>query len=70
MKKNMGMWDKITRFVLVAVMAYFIYTKVIVGIWAIVLGVLGIAFLITILTGFCGLYPLFGIDTCSTKRKK
>lgn len=66
----MGIFDKIIRFVLVAVIAYLIFTKVIVGIWSFVLGVLGVIFLITIVTGFCGLYPLLGINTCSTKEKK
>ena len=68
MKKNMGMADKIIRFIIAAVIAYLVFAKVVVGIWAIVLGVLGIIFLITIVTSFCGLYPLFGINTCPTKK--
>ena len=70
MKKNMGNVDKVIRFVLAAVIAYLIFTKVLVGIWAIVLGILGGIFLLTIVTGFCGLYPLFGIKTCPAKEKK
>ncbi len=70
MKKNMGMFDKIIRLVFAAVIAYLIFTKVVVGIWAIVLGIFGAIFLITILTGFCGLYTLFGMNTCPSKEKK
>ena len=70
MKKNMGNVDKVIRFVLAAVIAYLIFTKVLVGLWAIVLGILGGIFLLTIVTGFCGLYPLFGINTCPAKEKK
>lgn len=66
----MGIVDKIIRFVIVAFIAYLIFTKVIVGVWAIVLGVFGVIFLITIVTGFCGLYPLLGINTCPLKDKK
>jgi len=66
----MGIVDKVIRFVFAAVIAYLIFTNVIVGIWAIVLGILGVIFLITIVTGFCGLYPLFGINTCPAKDKK
>ena len=47
MKKNMGMLDKIIRFVIAAVIAYLIFTKVLVGVWAIVLGILGAIFLVS-----------------------
>ncbi len=67
MKKNMGNVDKVIRFVLAAAIAYLIFTKVLVGIWAIILGILGGIFLLTIVTGFCGLYTLFGIKTCPAK---
>jgi len=70
MKKNMGMLDKVIRFIIAAVIAYLIFTKVVVGIWAIVIGIFAVIFLITIVTGFCGLYPLFGINTCPAKEKK
>jgi hypothetical protein len=70
MKKNMGIFDKIIRFLFAIIIAYLIYSKVVVGVWAIVLGIFGVIFLITIVTGFCGLYPLFGINTCSAKEKK
>jgi len=66
----MGIVDKVIRFVFVAVIAYLIFTNLIVGVWAIVLGIFGVIFLITIVTGFCGIYPLLGINTCPAKKKK
>lgn len=68
MKKNMGATDRTIRiaFTLVIVILYF--TNTISGTWAIVLGILAVAFLLTSFISFCPLYLPFGINT--TNRRK
>ncbi|MCX7820574.1 MAG: DUF2892 domain-containing protein [Brevinematales bacterium] len=66
-KTNEGVIDRIIRAILgigLIVGALFLQ-----GILKIVLIIIGIILLITAITGFCGLYVLFGINTCSTKKK-
>jgi uncharacterized membrane protein len=67
MKANMGTADKIIRVLIAVIIGVLIYTNVISGTLAIVLGVLGIVFLLTSLVSFCPLYTPFGIKTCKTK---
>ncbi len=67
MKANMGTADKIIRVLIAVVIGVLIYTNVLSGTLAIVLGVLGIVFLLTSLVSFCPLYTLVGIKTCKTK---
>ncbi len=58
MKKNVGTTDKIIRIIAgVVIIGFGFYFK---SWW----GVIGIIPLITGLIGFCGLYSLFGINTC------
>lgn len=63
MKKNMGTIDRIIRVSLVVVIAILYFTNVIMGTWAIVLGILAAVLLVTSLIGFCPLYVLFGVST-------
>jgi len=63
MKKNMGSTDKIIRLVLAALIAVLYITNVIIGTWAIVLGILAVILLVTGLVGVCPLYKLLGIST-------
>jgi hypothetical protein len=63
MKKNMGTTDRIIRIVIAALIAILYFTNVITGTWAIILGILGIIFLVTGLVGFCPLYRIFGAST-------
>jgi hypothetical protein len=67
MKKNMGIIDRVIRVALVAVVAVLYFTGQITGIAAIVLGALGVIFLITSVLGFCPLYLPFGISTRGKK---
>lgn len=69
MKKNVGRTDKIIRFLIAGVLALLILTEVVTGIWSIVFGILAIIALVTSITGFCGLYKIFGINTCSVQPK-
>jgi hypothetical protein len=69
MKPNMGTIDRIVRVLIAVVVAVLYFTKVIDGVLAIVLGVVAGILLLTSVVGFCGLYTLLGINTCSVKSK-
>ena len=69
MKTNVGKVDKIIRIIIAAVAAALIATSTLTGTWAIVVGIVGAAMLITGLTGFCGLYKVFGMSTCPMENK-
>jgi hypothetical protein len=70
MKKNMGNADRIIRIILAAVIAILYFTDVVTGTLGIVLLVLALVFVLTSLVGFCPLYLLFGISTCSSSKKE
>ena len=63
MKKNMGTLDRIIRLVLAVLVAVLYFTNVISGTLAIILGIVGIIFLVTSILGVCPLYMLFGLST-------
>ena len=67
MKTNVGKADKVIRVIIAVVAAALIVTQTLTGTWAIVVGIAGAAMLITSITGFCGLYKVFGMSTCSMK---
>jgi len=62
MKQNIGKIDKIIRIVLALIafgLGYMFHTW-----W----GLFGLIPLLTALVGNCPLYPLFGMNTCKTKK--
>ena len=63
MKKNMGSADRILRTVVALVVAYLIFTDVLTGTLAIVLGIVAAAFLLTSFVSFCPAYLPFGLST-------
>lgn len=67
MKTNMGSVDKIIRVAIALIIGILILTDILTGTWAIVLGILAVIFVLTSLIGFCGLYAVFGINTCKRK---
>ena len=69
MKTNVGKVDKIIRIIIAVVAAALIVTNTLTGTWAIVVGIVGAAMLITGLTGFCGLYKVLGMSTCPMENK-
>lgn len=69
MQKNMGSADKIIRIILAAVFFYLYFTGTVTGIIGIILLILGIAFVLTSLIGFCGLYKILGISTCPAPKQ-
>ncbi|MCB0281618.1 MAG: DUF2892 domain-containing protein [Calditrichae bacterium] len=68
MKKNMGAADRGIRVLLALVVAVLYFTGQITGTAAIILGVLGVVFLLTSFVSFCPLYLPFGMST--TKKDK
>ena len=63
MPKNMGTADRVIRIFLAAIMAVLIFTGLVYGVVAIVLGVLAAIFVLTSLVSFCPLYLPFKIST-------
>ena len=68
MTTNMGKADRAIRIVIAAIIAVLYFTGVVSSTLGIVLLVVAVIFLLTSLVGFCGLYKLFGINTCPATR--
>tara|TARA_R110001583_G_scaffold103152_3_gene250144 strand:+ start:1098 stop:1304 length:207 start_codon:yes stop_codon:yes gene_type:complete len=68
MKKNMGGTDKLIRVVVALIAGLLVYFEVVTDTFAYILLVLAAIFVLTSLVGFCPLYGIFGVDTCSKKR--
>jgi hypothetical protein len=68
MNKNVGSTDKIIRIILAALIAVLYLTNVVTGTFAIVVLVFGIILVATALFSFCGIYAIFGINTCKVKK--
>ncbi len=66
MRTNMGGTDRTLRLILAAVAAVLIFTRLLTGTAALVIGILAIIFAVTSVVGFCPLYVPLGV---STKRK-
>ncbi|MDG1572214.1 DUF2892 domain-containing protein [Robiginitalea sp. M366] len=69
MKKNMGMADRVIRFIVAAIFAVLYFTGTVTGTPGIILLVLAGVFLLTSFVSFCPLYAPFGINTCPTKHE-
>ncbi len=69
MKTNMGTLDKIIRVVVALTAAALVYYNVVEGIISYILLTVTAIFLLTSLIGFCPLYGIFGINTCSVNRR-
>ncbi len=67
MKRNMGIIDKVIRFLIAATIAVLYFMNVITGTLGIVLLILAVIFVLTSFISFCPLYAPFGISTCKRK---
>lgn len=67
MKKNVGNVDKIVRVMIAALAAALYFNETLTGVWGIVALVVGGVMLLTSTLSICGLYMLFGINTCKLK---
>ena len=59
----MSSMDRIIRTVVAVIIGVLIFTNVVSGTLAIILGVVAVIFLVTALIGFCPLYTLFKFST-------
>ena len=69
MKTNVGTADRIVRIALAILFSVLYFTGTVQGTLGLALLILGGAFLVTAVVGWCGLYTLFGISTCPVKDK-
>ena len=67
MKTNMGVVDRLVRIAAAAAIVVLYCLEVISGVWAVVLGIVAVVFIVTSFIGFCPLYVPFRI---STKKKQ
>ena len=70
MKKNIGLTDKVIRLALAALLLVLHFTGTVSGTLGIVFLIISIVLALTTLISFCGLYAIFGINTCRLKDKK
>ena len=68
MKKNLGGFDKVIRFLLGIVGGLLVYYEVIDGPLAYIVLVVVAVFMLTSLSGFCPLYGLLGVNSCGYGR--
>lgn len=64
MIKNIGTVDKVIRIIIGLFLVYYAIANFNTSMaWAIIVGIVGLALIITVFTGFCFLYKIFGIST-------
>jgi hypothetical protein len=68
MKKNIGSTDKIIRYMIAAIICILYLTDVITGTLSLILLIVAAILILTSLFSFCGIYALFGLSTCKTKK--
>lgn len=64
MLKNIGKTDRVIRVLIVLVVLGLYLTGQVTGRAAVILGIISLILLFTSITGFCGLYQVFGLKTC------
>lgn len=70
MKLNMGSPDRIVRILIAIIIAVLLFTNVVQGALAVILGIIAIIFVVTSVIGFCPLYVLFGLSTKKHKKSQ
>ena len=65
MKLNMGKADRLIRTIIAVILIGLLIGGQVTGSLAILAGVVAAIFLVTSLVGFCPLYRLLGLSTCS-----
>ncbi len=69
MKTNVGKTDRLVRIILALLISTLYFANVITEMLGVVLMFIAAILLITAIVGFCGLYQIFGINTCPRKEK-
>lgn len=67
-KHNMGMLDRVLRFLIAVIITILYFTNIINGITAMILLVLAVVFMLTSLVSFCPLYLPFNLNTKNKNR--
>ena len=70
MSKNMGSADRIIRVLAALVIGTLMLTGVLSGTIGVILGILGVVFLLTSAVAFCPLYAPFKISTMGKAKKQ
>jgi hypothetical protein len=68
-QKNVGSTDKVVRLVLAVVLVALAVTGTLTGTWMYVAYVGALVLVMTSLFSFCGLYAIFGMNTCKVPEK-
>ncbi len=66
MKNNMGSSDRLIRPTIAIVILALFFTGIIQGILGVVLMALAAIFIVTAILGYCPLYSLLGVNTCTS----
>jgi hypothetical protein len=66
MKHNMGMIDRLVRGLVGVTFGLLIFSKMVTGVLAIILGLFALALLGTAAVGYCPPYQLLGLNTCKS----
>ncbi len=69
MKKNVGLLDRIIRFIVAIILGYLYFAGIVTGTVGIIVLIIGLIMLFTALVGYCALYAPFGINTCSKNKQ-
>ena len=67
MTKNIGSKDKIVRITIAIILVALYALGVLSGTVGVIALIVAVALVVTSLVGFCGLYKIFGINTCPVK---
>lgn len=70
MNKNVGTTDRVIRIVIAAILAVLYFSGIITGILGAIFLIVAAILLITAAFRMCGLYALFGINTCKNPQSK
>jgi hypothetical protein len=70
MIRNVGSTDKVVRIVLAIILVILAYMQILTGTWMYVAYAGATILVLTSVFSFCGLYTLFGMNTCNIKESK
>lgn len=70
MTKNEGTLDRIIRVLIGSTLAILFFTGILSGVLGYISVILGTILLVTGITGFCGIYTILGINTCTIKNQE
>lgn len=68
MKTNVGNTDKLIRIILAIVLGTLYLTNTVSGVVGLAVLIVAVILIATSIISFCPIYPLFGINTFSTKK--